>query len=209
MGGNMRIGIIGPTGAGKTLLSQKLAAYYHAKLIEQVIEKNEYLPHFYKDKETFALLSQTAFYSSLFLSSIQHKDQPDIVADETLFGNLAYTEILRLCGIMTATEAALTFSVSEDHLRRLPSYDLHIVLVRSPEALLDIVHKRARPFEKDQDEYLEFVFDVYYDTIKRIFKNYKVPEEHILFLPVHDLSDPDEFKAIIAKIDAISLTADR
>ena len=47
----MRIGIIGPTGAGKTLLAKKLAAYYHAKVIEQAIEKNEYLPHFYKDKE--------------------------------------------------------------------------------------------------------------------------------------------------------------
>ncbi len=205
----MRIGIIGPTGAGKTLLSQKLAAYYHAKLIEQAIEKNEYLPHFYKDKETFALLSQTAFYGSLFLSSILNKDVKDLVADETIFGNLTYTEILRLCGIMTATEAALTFSVSEDHMRRLPSFDLHIVLVRSEEELLEIVRKTKRPYEKDQDEYFEFVFGAYYDTAKRIFKNYNIPESKILWLPVHDLNDPEEIKSIIAKIDAITLNPSR
>lgn len=205
----MRIGIIGPTGAGKTLLSKKLAAYYHAKLIEQATEKNEYLPHFYKDKETFALLSQTAFYSSLFLSSILNKDNPNIVADETIFGNLAYTEILRLCGIMTATEAALTFSVSEDHMRRLPQYDLHIVLVRKEEDLLEIVRKSSRPYEKDQDEYFEFVFGAYYDTVKRIFKNYKIPESKILWLPVHDLDDAEEFKSIIAKIDAMQITTSR
>ncbi len=205
----MRIGIIGPTGAGKTLLSQKLAAYYHAKLIEQAIEKNEYLPHFYKDKETFALLSQQAFYGSLFLSSILNKDVPNLIADETIFGNLAYTEILRLCGIMTATEAALTFSVSEDHMRRLPSFDLHVVLVRKEEELLEIVRKTNRPYEKDQDEYFEFVFGAYYDTVKRIFKNYNIPESKILWLPVHDLNDPEEMKSIIAKIDAITINQNR
>ena len=63
----MRIGIIGPIGCGKSKLSQKLADYYQAALVEEPVEKNEFLPLFYQDKEMFALLSQNAFYSSLFL----------------------------------------------------------------------------------------------------------------------------------------------
>ena len=63
----MRIGIIGPIGSGKSTLSKLLSEHYNVPLIEEPVEKNEFLPLFYENKEMFALLSQNAFYSSLFL----------------------------------------------------------------------------------------------------------------------------------------------
>lgn len=198
----MRIGIIGPTGAGKTLLSKKLAATYKATLIEVPAEKNEFLPYFYQDKETFAMLSQNAFYSSLFLNLWKTRDNKNLICDSTLFDNLVYTETLRICGIMSASETALTFAVAEEHLTRVPQEDLYIVLVRTPEELLANVLKNGRPMEKKEKEFFEFQFGVYYDVVERIFKNYKVPETKILRLNVKDINDPEEYQKIVSRIDA-------
>ena len=81
----MRIGILGPIGSGKSTLAKMLADFYHYPLLEEPVEKNPYLPYFYEDKETFALLSQNAFYSALFLLMWKTKDLPHVICDSTLY----------------------------------------------------------------------------------------------------------------------------
>lgn len=197
----MRIGILGPIGSGKSLLSKKLAKYYDCSLLEEPVEKNEYLPYFYNDKETFAMLSQNAFYSSLFLLMWKQKDEKNLVCDSTLFSNLVFTELLRLEGIMSAMEVALTYAIADEHMKRIPNLDLQIVLVRSTKELFKNVRKRGREIEKGQEDYLNFHYANYYEVLHRIYKNYKVPAKNVLWLELGDMEDPAEFARIVKAIE--------
>jgi len=197
----MRIGIIGPIGSGKSLLSKKLSKHYQSALIEEPVEKNEYLPYFYQDKVTFAMLSQNAFYSSLFLLMWKTKELENIVCDSTLYSNLVFTELLRLDGTMSAMEVALTYAIADEHLKRIPDVDIHVVIMRPTEKLFENVRKRGRTIEQDQHDYLTFHYAYYYDVLRRIFKNYRVPEAKILWLPIDDMNDPIEFKRITDEIE--------
>ena len=79
--------------------------------------------------------------------------------------------------------------------------DLQIVLVRDTPELFENVRKRGRDIEKGQEEYLKFHYANYYEVLKRLFKNYKVPENKILWLRLGDMQDPKEFTRIIATIE--------
>jgi len=197
----MRIGIIGPIGSGKSTLSKLLSEYYNIPLIEEPVEKNEFLPLFYENKEMFALLSQNAFYSSLFLLMWKSRHEQKCVFDSTLFSNLVFTELLRLEGIMSAYEVALTYAIADEHLKRLPDVDVHGVLVNEEDKLFDNVRKRGRDIEKDQHDYLTFHYRNYYDVLDRIFKNYQVPKEKILYLKMDDIYVESEFERVVSVIE--------
>lgn len=198
----MRLGVIGPTGAGKSLLSQKLAKYYHATLIEEPVAKSPFLPIFYNNKETMALIAQNAFYSDLFLLFWKEKDNQNLVCDSTMFSNLVFVEIMQLQGIMNAKQAALTYMICDENLKRLPDLDLTVVLVRSNEQLFRNVKRRGRDIEQGQEEYLGFHNTNYYSSLRRIFKYYHVPDSKILWLTCEDMEDPKEFSQIVALIEA-------
>ncbi len=197
----MRIGIIGPIGSGKSTLSKLLSEHYNVPLIEEPVEKNEFLPLFYENKEMFALLSQNAFYSSLFLLMWKSRHKESCIFDSTLFSNLVFTELLRLEGIMSAYEVALTYAIADEHLKRLPDVDIHVVLVNDEEQLFNNVRKRGREMEKDQIEYLKFHYSHYMDVLDRIFKNYQVPQEKILYLKMEDIFVKEEFDRVISVIE--------
>jgi len=197
----MRIGILGPIGSGKSTLAKMLADYYHYPLLEEPVEKNPYLPYFYEDKETFALLSQNAFYSALFLLMWKTKDLPHVICDSTLYSNLVFAEMLRLEGFMTATEVALTYAIADAHLKRLPDLDMQVILVRPKDELFRYVRKRGRTIEKGQEDYLNFHYDNYYDVLKRIFKNYKVNSSKVFYLELNDINDPKEFEQVRLAIE--------
>lgn len=197
----MRIGILGPIGSGKSTLAKMLSEFYKYPLLEEPVEKNPYLPYFYEDKETFALLSQNAFYSALFLLMWKTKDLPHVICDSTLYSNLVFAEMLRLEGFMTATEVALTYAIADAHLKRLPDLDMQVILVRPKEELFRYVRKRGRTIEKGQEDYLNFHYDNYYDVLKRIFKNYKVQATKVLYLELQDINNPQEFERVRLAIE--------
>jgi deoxyadenosine/deoxycytidine kinase len=197
----MRIGILGPIGSGKSTLAKMLSDFYKYPLLEEPVEKNPYLPYFYEDKETFALLSQNAFYSALFLLMWKTKDLPHVICDSTLYSNLVFAEMLRLEGFMTATEVALTYAIADAHLRRLPDLDMQVILVRPKDELFRYVRKRGRTIEKGQEDYLNFHYDNYYDVLKRIFKNYKVNSSKVFYLELNDINDPKEFERVRLAIE--------
>ena len=197
----MRIGIIGPIGSGKSTLSKLLAEHYEVPMVAEPVEKNEFLPLFYEDKKTFALLSQNAFYSSLFLLMWNSRTYKSCIFDSTLFSNLVFTELLRLEGIMSAYEVALTYAIADEHLKRLPDVDIHLVLVREEDQLFENVNKRGREMEKDQYDYLKFHYKNYFDVLDRIFTNYQVPEEKILYLNIGDMFEEKEFARICSVIE--------
>ena len=198
----MRIGILGPIGSGKSTLAKMLSDFYKYPLLEEPVEKNPYLRYFYEDKETFALLSQNAFYSALFLLMWKTKDLPHVICDSTLYSNLVFAEMLRLEGFMTATEVALTYAIADAHLKRLPDLDMQVILVRPKDELFRYVRKRGRTIEKGQEDYLNFHYDNYYDVLKRIFKNYKVQASKVLYVELQDIHDPKEFQRVRLAIEA-------
>jgi deoxyadenosine/deoxycytidine kinase len=197
----MRIGIIGPIGSGKSTLSKLLSDHYNVPMIQEPVENNEFLPLFYENKEMFALLSQNAFYSSLFLLMWKSRHEASCVFDSTLFSNLVFTELLRLEGIMSAYEVALTYAIADEHLKRLPDVDVHVVLVKDEESLFENVRKRGRDIEKDQKEYLTFHYRNYYEVLDRIYKNYRVPQEKILYLNIDDVYVEEEFQRVVKEIE--------
>ena len=197
----MRIGIIGPIGSGKSTLAKLLSEHYNVPLIEEPVENNEFLPLFYDNMEMFALLSQNAFYSSLFLLMWRSRHEEACIFDSTLFSNLVFTELLRLEGIMSAYEVALTYAIADEHLKRLPDVDVHVVLVNDKEQLFENVGKRGRDIEKDQEVYLNFHYDNYYGVLDRIFKNYQVPKEKILYLKMSDVYEKEEFDRVCKVIE--------
>ena len=102
---------------------------------------------------------------------------------------------------MSAMEVALTYAIADEHLKRLPDVDIHLVIVREQDQLFENVRKRGREIEKNQEDYLKFHYANYYDVLRRIFKAYKVPEQKILWLPINDMDQPNEFQEIIKKIE--------
>ena len=104
---------------------------------------------------------------------------------------------------MSAYEVALTYAIADEHLKRLPDVDIHLVLVRSEEQLFTNVKKRGRDMEKDQYDYLKFHYKNYYDVLDRIFKNYQVPKEKILYLEIGDMFVEEEFKRICNIIETL------
>lgn len=197
----MRIGIIGPIGVGKSKIAKQLADHYGWPMLDEPVVSNEYLPYFYADKKTFAMLSQNAFYSAMFLEMWKLKDEVDLICDSTVYSNLVFTELLRLEGFMTASEVALTYAIADEHLKRIPDLDLQVVLMRSNEALFKNVRQRDRTIEKGQEEYLTFHYNNYYKVLRRLYDHYHVSEKKVLWLPVGDLNDEKEFARVIGEIE--------
>jgi hypothetical protein len=56
--------------------------------------------------------------------------------------------------------------------------------------------------EKGQEDYLNFHYDNYYDVLKRIFKNYKVSANKVLYLELKDINDPKEFERVRLQIES-------
>ena len=129
------------------------------------------------------------------------KHYKSCVFDSTLFSNLVFTELLRLDGTMSAYEVALTYAIADEHLKRLPDVDIHVVLRQSEDQLFKNVKKRGRDMEKDQYDYLKFHYSNYYDVLDRIYKNYQVPEEKILYIDLGNIFEEEEFNRVVKVIE--------
>ena len=103
---------------------------------------------------------------------------------------------------MSAYEVALTYAIADEHLKRLPDVDIHLVLVKGTDQLFENVRKRGRDIEKGQHEYLTFHYKNYYEVLDRIFKNYQVPEKKILYCNIDDVFVEAEFDRIVKVIES-------
>ena len=202
----MKIGIMGHIGVGKSSISKKISEELGYKLVEEPVVNNPFLELFYQDKESFALLSQNAFYSSLFLEYWKVREEENVVYDSTLLSNLTFTELMRLEGIMNAHEVALTYSIADAHLKLLGHPDLYVVFHRPKEQMFGNIKKRGRTMElaPDLEEYLNFHHDNYIDTVKRLIKAYKIPQEKVLFLELDGdyLDEKEKLNNLISAIQS-------
>ena len=197
----MRLGIIGPIGSGKSTLAYLLSTYYNAPLVKEPVENSPFLPLFYSDMKKFGLIAQFAFYGELFLSMFKYKDESKLVCDSTMFSNLVFAELLKKENILSSEDVNMIYEVANSHMKLLPEFDIHIVLVRDEESLFENVKKRDRKLEEGQYEYLKFHYANYAGILDSIFLKYNVPRQNILYLKVDNMFDDLHFHDLVAQIE--------
>ncbi|HKM11120.1 MAG: deoxynucleoside kinase [Bacilli bacterium] len=197
----MRIGVIGPIGAGKSLLASKLAAYFHAQLVEEPVATSPFLAIYYQNIKEVSFVAQNFFYGELFLRLHAEENNQNVITDSTLFSNLVFAEILQLQGLMNAHQVALTYEICDLCRHHVQPLDLEIVIVRSKAQLFKNVYRRSRDVEKGQEDYLNFHYQHYYALLDKIYSHYHLPKSKILYLDPGDMNDPAQWKIIIEQIE--------
>jgi deoxyadenosine/deoxycytidine kinase len=175
----MKIGIIGPIASGKSTLAHILSKHFDLPLVEETVEKNDFLPLFYKEKATFALFSQNNFYGSLFYNLYQMKGSKGYVSDTTVYSNLVFSHLMVDEGILTQEELSSIKVLGQKHIEVLGECDIYIVIKRSKQDLFLNWRSRNRLIEKDQEDYLDFHYSNYYLKLDQILKVYQVDPKKI------------------------------
>jgi deoxyguanosine kinase len=153
------IGFEGPIGAGKTTLTQLLAAHITAKPIFENVDGNEFLADFYGDKKRWALGMQLSFQISRHeqLRAVLSSRATAVVADYTQAKDAIFARIL-----LHGRELRLYENISEGLNADVVRPDLIVYLDAKDQVLLDRIRRRNRPYEVSIDrEYLQTLRDAY------------------------------------------------
>ncbi|OGQ22845.1 MAG: hypothetical protein A3I05_01590 [Deltaproteobacteria bacterium RIFCSPLOWO2_02_FULL_44_10] len=162
------IAVDGPIGAGKTTLVKMLAEDLGGHAIFEPVEKNPFLPDFYKDPKRNAFKTQLFFLLNRYQQQMELKQHdlfyPLIICDYTFIKDAIFAEIN-----LSDDEMHLYHAVFQLLSQKLPSPDLVIYLRADSGVLMQRVKKRGYGFEKPiTEEYLEQITDAY----NRHFLNY-------------------------------------
>lgn len=157
------IAVEGPIGVGKTTLVQRLAEYFPAKTIVEVVEENPFLPDFYQDQEKFAFQTQLFFLLSRYRQQ-QELWQPDLF-NRYIFSDYIFSKD-RIFAQLTLSdnEMLLYDQVFQILDTRVLKPDLVVYLQARIDILLDRIKRRGRAFEKNFDpDYLKRLASTYND----------------------------------------------
>jgi deoxyadenosine/deoxycytidine kinase len=199
----MKIGIIGPIASGKSTLARILSNKYNLPLVEETVEENIFLPLFYKEKSTFAIFSQHAFYGSLFYNLYQMKDQAGYIADTTLYSNLVFSHLMVDEGILSQDELNSIKVLGKKHLSVLGECDLYIIIKRSKQALFRNWKRRNRSIEKDQETYLDYHYSHYYKKLEEIFKIYQVNPDKVFTIDDVDFMNVKDLNCLLKNLEDV------
>lgn len=155
------IAVDGPIGAGKTTLVTMLAKELGGRAVYEPVEKNPFLPEFYRDR------ARNAFKTQLFFLLNRYQQQCEL-NQQDLF---QHTTICDYTFAKDRIFAQLNLSPDEQTLydtvfhlldARLPKPDLVVYLQASPEVMLQRVKKRNVAYEKGVSiEYLDQLTNAY------------------------------------------------
>jgi deoxyguanosine kinase len=156
------IALEGPIGAGKSTLAKILAEEFGARLITEEPEQNPFLGPFYKDPKRHALSVQLFFLLQRY-SQQQDLLQGDLFASGGIVSDYLFDKD-RLFAALTLSpdELALYDRIFHSLQPRVIKPDLVVYLQARTEVLLERVHRRGRPEEKNiTPEYLTDVAQAY------------------------------------------------
>jgi deoxyadenosine/deoxycytidine kinase len=159
--GSRYVAVEGVIGVGKTTLAKRLSRSLTASLVLEVVEENPFLAKFYDDPEAWAFQTQIFFLLSRYRQQLQ-------IPQRELFAQSVVSDY-----IFAKDQIFATINLSEEELAlyrtilplleaRLTRPDLVIYLQATTEVLLNRIHRRGRPFEREiSGEYLETLSDAY------------------------------------------------
>ncbi len=140
------IAIEGPIGVGKTTLARMLQPEFGAELLLEIFEENPFLSDFYADRERFAFQTQIVFLLSRYR---QQREVERIASGQSLISDYIFAKdrlfaLLNLRGDELETYQRLHSALAE----RVVVPDLVLYLRASPEALMERIATRDRPYER-------------------------------------------------------------
>jgi len=161
------IAIEGNIGAGKTTLTNMMAADFNAKKVLERFADNPFLPKFYEDKERYAFPLEMSFLADRYQQLSDDLAQYDlfknfIISDYYVFKSIIFSKVT-----LNEDEFKLYRKVFEMMYKEMLKPDLYVFLYQSPERLLENIKSRGRDYEQNiSADYLKQIHDGYMDFIK-------------------------------------------
>jgi len=146
---HIRIGLMGPIGAGKTTLGELLGEKWGAVLVEEDFGDNPFLEDFYKYPEENSFKSQRWFLERKIEQLAGLTSQTTEIIDPALGMDFLYAKVQHEIGWMTQNEwqryQRLYYTLAESSQIREPDI---VVVVNAPVNILaQRIRKRGRAFE--------------------------------------------------------------
>jgi deoxyadenosine/deoxycytidine kinase len=162
------IAVDGPIGAGKTTLVNMLAEDMKGDAMLEPVEKNPFLPDFYKDPKQNSFKAQLFFLLNRYQQQVNLKQhdlfKPLVVCDYTFAKDWIFAHIN-----LNDDELNLYNTIFQLLHQRLPKPDLVIYLRADSKVMLNRVKKRGYDYEKPiTGGYLDKLTDAY----NQFFLNY-------------------------------------
>lgn len=197
------IAIAGNIGAGKTTLTQMLAAKYGWEARFEAVAQNPYLDDYYKDIHRWSFCLETFFLKERFrdLLDISHADH-DIIQDRSIFeGVHVFAANNKAMGNMDDRDYETFLELFDQMTSVARTPDLMIYLRASVPHLVANIQKRGRDYEQAIPlDYLKGLNERYEDFIQNKYPG------RVLTIDVDDkdfVQNRDDFKLITEKIDRI------
>lgn len=147
------IGIIGPTGAGKSTLSKILGERLEIPVIEENYPQNPFLERFYQDPKLWSYKSQFWFFEEKIKQLRGLNFSKSQIIDPALEMDFIYAETLKRIGFMELREFNLykdMFDIRYTNLlmeKVIKKPDIFLVVNAPTHVLAERIRERGRPYE--------------------------------------------------------------
>lgn len=169
------ISVSGIIGAGKSTLSESLGKEFKANVLYEPVDKNEYLPLFYKDMKKHSFPMQIYLLNHRFQ---QHQQMiwsgKNTVQDRSIYEDVIFAKMLKESGMMSELDFNTYRHLYQNMSNFLHRPDIILYLDVEPKRALERIKKRGRDSEKGISlEYLSSLRDGYEDWLKDV--NPRIP----------------------------------
>jgi deoxyguanosine kinase len=195
----MYIAIEGVIGVGKTTLARLLQPLFNAELLLEVFEENPFLSDFYTDRQRYAFQTQMFFLLSRYHQ--QHQAVPQVlshghslIADYTFDKDSIFAQIN-----LQGDELDMYYRVHQALGEKIPLPDLVVYLRADPDALMQRIAMRDRPYERKMER-------TYIEQLHRAYENFfarpqlSFPIQVIDSTPLNFISQAEDLKFVENRI---------